>query len=189
MLNIAMTARVRTTKGKGAARTMRRNGNTPAVIYGPQGEPMSLECNTKELTMGLLSIHRKNAYVNLEIDDNGKKSVRHVMTKEIQTEPVSDELLHADFYEISLEKPMVFKVPLVYGGKAKGVEMGGDMTILKNKVALQGTVVDMPDSLEIDVTPLGPGGKFTCGELALPAGISLVDGADAVCVSISGTAE
>lgn len=189
MLQIDMTARVRKTTGKGAARTMRRNGTTPAVIYGPHGTHVTLECNTKELTQGLLSIHRRNAYINLEIDEDGKKTLRHVMTKEIQTEPIHNALLHADFYEIALDKPLVFQVPLVYVGKAKGVDMGGDMTVVKHKVALKGTVTDMPDSLEIDVTPLGPGAKYVCGELVLPAGITLVDGADTLCVSVSGTAE
>jgi large subunit ribosomal protein L25 len=189
MLQIDMTARVRKTVGKGAARTMRRAGNTPAVIYGPLGAPVALECNTKDLTKGLLSIHRKNAFINLEIDEDGKKSVRHVITREIQTDPIQDNVLHADFYEVSLDKPMVFQVPLKYVGKAKGVDLGGDMTILKNKVTVSGKLLDIPDVIEVDVAPLDRGDALTCKDLGLSAGVSLVTAADAVCVSVSGAAE
>lgn len=189
MLQIDMTARVRKTVGKGAARTSRRAGNTPAVIYGPLGAPVALECNTRDLTRGLLSIHRKNAFINLEIDEDGKKSVRHVVTREIQTDPVQDTVLHADFYEVSLDKPMVFQVPLKYVGKAKGVDLGGDMTILKNKVTVSGKLLDIPDVIEVDVAPLGRGDTLTCNDLGLSAGVTLVTAGNTVCVSISGTAE
>lgn len=189
MLQIDMTARVRKTVGKGAARTMRRAGNTPAIIYGPQGTPVALECNTKELTLGLLSIHRKNAFINLEIDDDGKKTLRHVITREIQTDPVQDNVLHTDFYEVSLDKPMEFQVPLKYVGKAKGVVLGGDMTIARNKVTVAGKLLDIPDFIEVDVAPLGLGVALTCKDLGLSEGVSLVSKPEAVCVSISGAAE
>ena len=189
MLQIDMTARVRKTVGKGAARTLRRSGNTPAIIYGPLGAPVSLECNTRELTKGLLSIHRKNAFINLEIDEDGKKTVRQVITREIQTDPIQDNVLHADFYEISLDKPMVFQVPLKYVGKAKGVDLGGDMTIARNKVAVSGKLLDIPDLIEVNVAPLDLGVVLTCKEIGLAAGLSLVSNGDAVCVSISGAAE
>jgi len=189
MLQIDMMADVRKSVGKGAARTARRAGNTPAVVYGPKGGAVSLECNTKELTKGLLSIHRKNAIINLEITDGGNKTTRHVVTREIQVDPIQDNVLHADFYEISLESLMVFAVPLVYVGKAKGVDMGGDMTVGMTKVALKGRALDIPDSITVDVSALGLGAEFSCKELALPAGVSLVDSGDAVCVSVSGSAE
>ena len=189
MLQIEMTARVRKTVGKGAARTMRRAGNTPAVIYGSLGAPISLECNTKDLTQGLLSIHRKNAFINLEIDEDGKKTVRQVITREIQTDPIQNNVLHTDFYEISLDKPMEFQVPLKYVGKAKGVDLGGDMTIVKNKVRVSGKLLDIPDLIEVDVAPLGRGAALTCKDLELSAGVSLVTNPDTVCVSISAAAE
>src|SRR3989339_2278894 len=189
MLQIDMTARVRKSVGKGAARTMRRAGNTPAVIYGPLGAPVSLECNTRDLTRGLLSIHRKNAFINLEIEEDGKKTIRQVITREIQTDPVQDTVIHADFYEISLDKPMQFQVPLKYVGKAKGVDLGGDMTIAKNKVTVSGKLLDIPDFIEVDVAPLDRGAVLTAKDLGLSAGVSLVTAPDTVCVSISAAAE
>jgi len=189
MLQIDMTARVRKTVGKGAARTMRKGGNTPAVIYGAQGIAVSLECNTKDLTKGLLSIHRKNAFINLEIDEDGKKTLKHVIAKDIQTNPVSDTVLHADFYEVSLDNSMAFQVPIKYVGKAKGVDLGGDMSILKNKVKVSGKLLDIPDVVEVDVTSLERGASLSFGNLALPEGVTLASNAGTICVSISGVAE
>jgi large subunit ribosomal protein L25 len=97
--------------------------------------------------------------------------------------------LHADFYEVSMDAPMEFKVPLKYLGKAKGVDLGGDMTILKNKITVSGKLLDIPDLIEVDVTPLGRGAALTCKELGLSSGVTLVTAPDAVCVSISAAAE
>ncbi len=182
MLQIDMTANVRTTFGKGAARTLRSAGQTPAVLYGPKTEAMALECNTKDLTRGLLSINRKNAVINLEVDG----TTRQVMTKEIQTDPIQDTIVHADFYEISLEAPMMFMVPVTFVGKAKGVDEGGEMSVAKSKVALKGKALDVPDSVEIDVTSLVLGDAVTAKEIALPAGVTMEENGDAVCVSVVG---
>ena len=84
---------------------------------------------------------------------------------------------------------MVFQVPLKYVGKAKGVDLGGDMTIVKNKVAVSGKLLDIPDLIEVDVAPLDRGAALTCKDLGLSAGVSLVTDPDTVCVSISGAAE
>ncbi|HIJ78832.1 MAG: 50S ribosomal protein L25 [Desulfobulbaceae bacterium] len=189
MLQIDMTAQVRTKFGKGASRTMRRAGQTPAVIYGQKNDPLTLTCNTKDLTKGLLSIHRRNAIINLVVDEGGKSSTRHVITKEIQTDPVNDSLVHADFFEISLDDNMVFSVPLKYVGKAKGVDMGGDMLISLNKVTLRGKALDIPDFIEVNVASLGLGAEIACKDLAVPGNVALVGDVDRVCVGVSGAVE
>ena len=188
MLQVEMSARVRKSFGKGAARTTRRAGQTPAVVYGPKTEPLALELNTKDFTKGLIFINRRNAVVNLNIDDGGSTSTRHVVVKEIQADPVQDTLVHADFMEISLDAEMTLTVPLQYSGKAKGVDLGGDMSILTHSVLLRGKPLDMPDVIEVDVTPLGLGGAYANKDLNIPAGVSLQSPPDKVCVSISGAA-
>jgi large subunit ribosomal protein L25 len=189
MLQIDMTAQVRNTFGKGASRSLRRAGQTPAVLYGQKKDPLALACNTKDLTRGLLSIHRRNAVINLEVDEDGRSSTRHVITKEIQTDPVQDSVVHADFFEISLDEPMEFSVPINYVGKAKGVDMGGDMIVTLSKVTLKGKALDIPDSIDVDVTDMGVGAEISCKDLEVPAGVTLEDDGESVCVSISGVTE
>ncbi|MEW6501766.1 MAG: 50S ribosomal protein L25 [Thermodesulfobacteriota bacterium] len=188
MLQVDVTAQVRTKFGKGAARTLRRAGQTPAVVYGKQ-ESVALELDSHSFTKALLSIHRKNAVINLKVTDGKKESVKHVLPKEIQTDPLLNTVLHADFYEISLDEPRVFVVPIRYVGKAKGVDMGGDMTIAKDKLTLKGKALDIPDAVEVNVSGIGLGEKMTFGDIALPAGISMLDAAETLCVSVSGTAQ
>lgn len=183
MLQFDVSASVRQEFGKGAARELRRSGKTPAVLYGPKTEPVTLALDTKSMTKMLLSIQRRNAVLHLDID--GAEGKRPVIVKELQVDPIKDTLSHADFYEISLEAPLELTVPLQYTGKARGVEMGGDLVVSRNTVTLKGKPLDFPDSIEVDVTELDPGDAITCGQLAVPANVNLIDDADTVCVAVS----
>ncbi|MDH4321716.1 MAG: 50S ribosomal protein L25 [Desulfobulbaceae bacterium] len=183
MLKIDMAAQTRKTFGKGAARTIRRAGKTPAVLYGPKTEPVALELNTKDFTKGLLFINRRNAVVSLNVDDGSV--TRHVMVKEIQADPIQDTLVHADFLEISLDAEMTLTVPLKFIGKAKGVDLGGDITTPIASVRLAGKPLDIPDFVEVDVTPLGIGASMSCAELVFPAGVKLVSDGTKVCAAVT----
>jgi large subunit ribosomal protein L25 len=185
MLQFEMSANLRETLGKGAARKMRRNGKTPGIVYGPGMEPISLELDTKTITKLLLNIQRRNAVLSLEVIGPKEKGRRHVIVKEIQSDPITEELTHADFYEIALEKPVTLRVPLVYMGKAKGVDMGGDLVISRDSVTVKGKMLDIPDTIQVDITNLEPGAGMTCQDLEIPASISLVDKPDSVCVAVT----
>lgn len=189
MLQVDITAQKRDGSGKGAARSLRRSGQTPAVLYGPKLAPQTLSLDTHTFTKALFSVHRRNAVINLEVADGAGSTVHHVVTREIQTDPILDNVLHADFYVISLDQPLIFQVPLRYKGKAKGVEMGGELETSMEKVTLKGKALDIPDFIEIDVTPLGVNAKLTCGELPLPAGVELAEKAEGVCVAVIGGSE
>lgn len=186
MLQVDMTAQTRNTFGKGAARVIRRAGKTPAVLYGPKTEPVSLELNTKDFTKGLLFINRRNAVVSLNVDDGS--ATRHVMVKEIQADPIHDTLVHADFIEISLEDEMTLAVPIKISGKAKGVDLGGDMHTPVTAVQLTGKPLDIPDFIEIDVAPLSIGESISCADLAIPAGVTLVTDGSSICASVTTAA-
>ncbi|MEW6593294.1 MAG: 50S ribosomal protein L25 [Thermodesulfobacteriota bacterium] len=188
MLQVDVAAQVRTKFGKGAARTLRRAGQTPAVVYGKQ-ESLALELDSHSFTKALLSIHRKNAVINLKVTDGKKESVKHVLPKEIQTDPLLNTVLHADFYEISLDEPRVFVVPIRYVGKAKGVDMGGDMTITKNKLTLRGKALEIPDVVEVNVSPLGIGEKMSFADIQLPPGLTMLDAPETVCVTVAAAAQ
>lgn len=190
MLQVDIAAVKRDDFGKGASRSLRRSGRTPAVLYGPKlAAPQALSLDTHSFTKALFSVHRRNSVINLEVAEDGGSTVHHVVTREIQTDPIVDNVLHADFYVISLDEPLVFQVPLRYKGKAKGVDMGGELETSMVKVGLKGKALDIPDFVEIDLAPLGPNSKLTCGELPLPAGVELMGKSDAVCVAVVGGTE
>ncbi len=184
MLQVDVAAQVRKNTGKGAARTLRRSGKTPAVIYGAENEPISLTLDTHSFTKTLLHLQRRNAVVNLDIETEAGNEKRHVLIKEIQVDPIADTLEHADFYEIKLDTPRTFTIPLKYHGKARGVEMGGDLSISINEIKVKGNPLDIPDMVEIDVTPLGTGEHIACQDLKLPENVMLLENKNKVCVAV-----
>lgn len=186
MLQFDLTAQVRDTFGKGASRRLRMGGVTPANLYGNKTGAVSLQMDTRELTQTLLKVQRRNAVFTLHVNGAGQEEAcHHVMVKEIQTAPVSDALVHADFCALSLEEPLVFTVPVTYVGKAKGLALGGDMSVFVHSVVLKGRPLDIPETIEKDITDLGLDEKITCGDFAIPAGVELLSEKDVVAISVA----
>lgn len=185
MLQVKLDASIRTGHGKGPARTLRRMGKTPAVLYGLSANPVSLALDTKSLVKELLAIQRRNVVINLDVEGDGAKYTKAVLIKEVQVDPLVGDLVHADFCEISLDKPLTLSVPLVYIGKAKGVDLGGELLINSHKVWVKAKPLDIPDNIEVDVTPLEIGASITYADLVVPAGVTMVDSATKPCVAVT----
>lgn len=183
MLQVDIDARIRKEGGKEATRNLRRNGKTPAILYGLGKDPVSLEVDTKEVTKTFISIQRRNAVANLALEEGGDK--RYVMIKDIQTHPVHNGILHIDFYEIAIEEPQTFKVPVNYSGKAPGVEMGGDMFTYVNEIQLKGKPLDIPDTIEVDVSAVGIDEQITCAELEIPEKATMLEDGDTICMAVN----
>ncbi len=183
MITLTMSSSVRTGLGKGAMRRLRSAGKTPAVVYSKGKESLPLEFDSSALFKGLLFIHGRNAVVELKVDGDDKDS-RQVLVQEIQKEPVSDQLVHVDFLEIDLQEKREFFVPISFVGVAKGVDMGGEMEVFSSRVRLKGCPLDIPDSIETDITYLDRGEKMLLGDLKLPDNVEMVDSPEFVCVSV-----
>jgi large subunit ribosomal protein L25 len=184
MLQVDIPAAVRTVFGKCENRRLRADKKTPAVVYSKGEDAVPLQLDEGTLYKNLLYIHGRNAVVTLDIegDDKGK---RHVLVQEIQKDPVVERLLHVDFLEIELDKPIDFLVPLRLTGVARGVDLGGELVVAKSTVTLRGCPMDVPDEIVADITELDRGEKgLTCGDLDLPAKVEMLDDADQVCVSV-----
>jgi len=185
MLQFDLNAQVRNAFGKCESRRLRVGGLTPAILYGYNTEPVALQINSKELTNTLLKVQRRNAVYNLHVQNAQGDALCHVMVKELQTDPTSDALIHADFCAISLEAPLVFTVPVTFVGKAKGVELGGDMAVFVRNITLKGRPLDIPEYIEKDISELGVDEKITCADLNIPAGVELLTNKDTVCVAVT----
>jgi large subunit ribosomal protein L25 len=156
-------------------------GMTPAVVYGGGGQATQLQLDTKTLTAKLLEFARRNSVVTLKVQDGGEKNV---VVGEVQTDPVTDTLIHVDFCEIDLTKIRQYTVPVIYKGTSKGVDLGGNMVVSCNEVVLKGKPLDIPNECVIDVTALGLGDKMNCGQISVPANVQLLTDADDVAVTI-----
>ena len=170
---IELNAKVRTNTGNGAARSLRREGKIPAVLYGRDTESVSLSVDIKELETALKKGSIGQSLFNLQIQ-NGDTYSKTVMIKELQYHPLSLNFLHADFYEIAMDRKITVNVPVVTVGKSKGVEMGGILQIIRRELEVTCLPTQIPESIEIDITELEIGDSIHAEEIPLSEGVEII---------------
>lgn len=184
MKQIELTAESREKMGKGAARSLRRQGFTPAVFYGKGIPPQPLTLDSLELKRKLNKAGSENAIFALTIKDNGRTVNKMAMLKEVQTNPLSREIIHTDLYEVAMDKEIAVRVPLHVKGRAKGVELGGILQTITREIELECLPADIPEFIEVDVTSLDIGGSIHIKDLKLPENLNVLDDADITLVTV-----
>ena len=182
MLQVEMNASIRKGTGKGAMRQLRMKGLTPAVVYGDGSEGLALQLETQPFFQQLLTIYRTNAVITLKLDDG---STKYVLMQDVQTDPVKDTLVHADFLEIDVSKSRSFQVPVQYVGNAKGCDLGGVLNIIERYLTIEGTPLDIPDEFVVDVTEMEIGDRITVESITIPDNVKYLGEADQVCVTVA----
>ncbi len=155
METIELKAQIRTTRGNSPARAMRREGNVPAVLYGPKTDPKSLSLSAYELENIVKQGGLGRAILNLVVE--GEQKAKPVMIKELQSHPVSNRFLHVDLYEVSMDREIRVNVPVVTKGTSKGVELGGLLQIIRHELEVLCLPNAIPESITIDITELDVG--------------------------------
>jgi large subunit ribosomal protein L25 len=169
---LELKAKIRTTSGNGPARALRRTGKIPAVLYGPNTETLSLSVDQVAVQLALRNSSSGQALFNLVIQ-NGEKSSRSAMIKEMQTHPLSKNILHIDFYEIAMDQKVTVKIPVVTKGISKGVELGGMLQFIRRELEVLCLPGEIPDAIEIDITELDIGDSIHVQEIPLEGGIEI----------------
>ena len=160
----------RTTKGNGPARALRREGQIPAILYGPGNEPTSIAVDTHELELLLKSSRSGQIFVNMAIDGAGE---RKALLKELQRHPVSGQYIHADFYEVAMDRKIRVRVPVTTRGKSQGVEMGGMLQIIRRELEVLCLPDDIPEVIEIDITELDMGESVHVEDIPLEGDVEI----------------
>lgn len=166
MEKIELQATVRKSVGNGPARVLRRAGQIPAVLYGRKIEPVLLSVNTKALEQILKKGSFGQFILNLVIQ-NGKKMTKPAIIKELQTHPVSGDLIHIDFYEVDMKRQIKVMVPVVTMGKSVGIEEGGLLNIVRRELEVFCLPGDIPEAIEIDISELGIGDSIHLEDVPL----------------------
>jgi large subunit ribosomal protein L25 len=169
MQRTEMTAQPRQGNGKGAARSVRREGLVPVVLYGQKITPLSLSVNPKELQSAFSA--GANTLITLKVPGDGASKV--VMIKDYQVDPVRRTMLHADLYEIRMDQELALEVPIHLTGKSEGVKAGGILEQIHRSISVLCFPDRIPDAIEVDVTPLTVGQSVHAGDLKLPEGVKL----------------
>ena len=183
MEQIDLKAQVRKTTGKGPARTLRREGRIPAVLYGPKTDSMMLSIDFKEFEQIVKKVNVGSVLLNLQIQ-NGETLTRPAMIKELQTNPVSGAFVHVDFYEIDMLRKINVSVPVVTRGKSVGVEEGGMLQIVRREIELFCLPTAIPKSIVVDISDLAIGDAIHVREIALPDDVELPEETDFTVITV-----
>ena len=186
MKEIEVKGQKRTDLGKKAAKAMRKENLIPCNLYGEaknaDGAPeaMSIACPMSELRKIVYTPH---IYViKLVIDGEERTAI----LKELQFHPVTDALLHVDFYEVNDQKPITIGIPVKLNGLAQGVRDGGRMNLSIRKINVTAKYHDIPEHLDIDVTSLTIGKSIKVGDLHYE-GLEMATSKNVVVCSIKAT--
>ena len=171
MQQVRLEAQKREASGKGAARGMRRAGNLPGVLYGRKNEVIPIQINARGFR-DFLQNYGENAFINLEIADHGTENV---MVKEIQRDPVSNQLLHTDLLRISMDEPITSAVPITLIGAAPGIQEGGILEFPHRQLTLYCLPTLLPDEIEVDISELEIDDRRSVEDISLPEGIEIID--------------
>lgn len=165
-----LSVQKRNTLGKGPSRRLREEAIVPAVYYAPDGKNILVQVALNPLNKIYEQVGRTNVF-NLEIDDNGTKTMHPVFVWDAQYHPVKNTFTHIDFYGVELDKEVKVKVRLRFVGTSKGVKAGGRMEVYREEVTLVAKPQDMPRVVDIDVTNFDIGTNLRASGLQLPEGV------------------
>ncbi|HEV8598824.1 MAG TPA: 50S ribosomal protein L25 [Gemmatimonadales bacterium] len=174
--------------GKGVARSLRRAGKVPAVIYGRGREPEALAVDTTALTRLLTEIAAATTLVDVTVE--GRPPVK-ALIREIQRNPVRPaDIIHLDLYEVHADEKISVEVPVHFVGVPEGVRnFGGVLDQTMHALAVKVLPTDIPEHLEVDVTALNIGQSIHVGELSFPKLEIMSDARATVCTVVAPRAE
>lgn len=185
MKEFALNGQKRETVGKKASKMLRKEGLIPCNLYGENtvdGKPVALQFAIPMAELRKVVYTPEVYVINLNIDGEPHKAV----VKEMQFHPVTDAVLHVDFYEVNETKPITIGIPVKLNGLAQGVRDGGKLNLSIRKINVKAPYPSIPEILDIDVTALELGKSIKVGELSFE-GLELATPAEVVVCSVKTT--
>jgi large subunit ribosomal protein L25 len=159
MKSITINGSQRESVGKKATKALRNAGQVPCVLYGGD-KPVHFSAT--ELAFSKL-VYTPNAHTVVIALDNGE--TLNAVLQDIQFHPVTDRILHIDFYQLFEDKEIALNIPVILSGNSKGVKNGGVLRRNNRKLRIKALPINLPDSIDIDISPLKIGDKVAVGDL------------------------
>ena len=159
MKSITINGSKRESVGKSSSRLLRNAGQVPCVLYGGEGP---IHFSAPELAFSKL-VYTANAYT--VVIAFGEKESYNAILQDIQFHPVSDKILHIDFYQLFDDKKISMDIPVKLNGNPIGVKLGGNLQRNKRKLRIKALPTNLPDNIEIDISELNIGDKVYITEL------------------------
>jgi large subunit ribosomal protein L25 len=175
MAIVSFSATPREETGKGAARTLRSNGQVPAVIYGHGRDPLPLSLNARDLDKLLGHIQAESTVIEVTVGGATAKT----LIREIQRHPIKRQILHVDFQALVAGEKVIVSIPIVLIGVPEGVRLDGgvlDQTLRELEIEVDPSSI--PDRIELDVTNMVIGDSKHVSDLVVPSGVEVQNDAD-----------
>jgi large subunit ribosomal protein L25 len=181
MERISIQAEKREVRGKGAARSLRRAGKVPATLYRA-GQAQSIQLSRKELSKLINSVAGEQVMVDLQFADGHKKLA---LLKDFQVDPIRSELLHTDFFEVSLTETVKITVHVATHGEPIGVKRDAGLLQHPTREILIECLPDkIPGKIDIDISKLEIGQSIHVSDLKLEEGIKILSDPHEVIVNV-----
>lgn len=169
METVTLSVEPRQGTGKEKASRLRREGKVPGVFYGPGKAAAALCIDAREFGLKLAGV--EGSHLIQFASSLPELNEQLALLKEVQHHPVTNEVLHIDFYAVDVTKPIQATVPLHFIGKAEGVTAGGILQPLCREITVECLPRDIPQFLAVDVSKLAIHQSIHMDELVLPAGV------------------
>ncbi len=184
---VILKTEVRDEKGKGFAKGLRKSGFIPAVVYGKAKEPTKLKVNNRELEVALAA--SGGQLINLNVLLDGKEESRPVLVKEVQRDPITRQLRHVDFHEISLTEKVKVAVPVFIVGEEDMEKDGGVLQVVLSEIEVECLPTQIPEQITVNVSGFAIGDSLRAAELEAPEEVEIVTPEDEIVVSVLVPAE
>ncbi len=183
MEEIVLEAELREGKGRANTKDLKESGYLPAVVYSRGKDALSIKISRGALLKLVHQYHLENTIINLKIKDDRK--ARSCLVKEIQYGPVSEDIIHVDFNEISLTEAIKVNVPVETKGEAVGVKQeGGSLEHLLWEIEIECLPTSIPKNIEVDISALKMGEAIHVKDIVFPAGIKSLSDPAAIVLHI-----
>ena len=174
---------LRDNTGKGSNKKYRREGIVPGVLYSPHDKE-NLILKVKNYDLSKILSAKSHGLIDLEMDEGKKKVSRLAVIKDIQYNALKKQIVHVDFYGVTLKEKLTLEVDIELIGEPIGIEEGGILQIELRKVEIECLPSQMPDSLKADLSNLKIGDHISVGGMEIPEGVEVLTPPDRIIAAV-----
>lgn len=182
MERVELTVEKRDEMGSGAVGRLRKAKSIPAVVYGKKFTPINVKIDNKNIMVLKKIDYSENTLISLSL--KGASEKLSVLIKDFQIHPLTEEVVHIDFINVSLTDKIKVKVPIHLKGESEGVKAGGILESILKDLDIECVPTAIPESIDIDVSALKVGDNIHVSDIKAPAGSKILNPEKDVILSI-----
>ncbi len=158
-----------------SVKKIRKEGKIPAIVYGKETKTMPVEIKVKDIEKTVSSLKEGTLLITLKLIDKENAEEKTVIIQEVQRDPVTDNIIHADFKQVSLKEKSIFKVPVLTKGIPEGVKLGGVLEHIMREIPVRCLPDNLPPKFELDITSLKISQDIKLKDIKVPEGIEIME--------------